>query len=165
MPTHAHLQPDIERFYGQRKPIAKRVRYRSKTIDNVAGPSTMALNNSETGVESSTPAITDASTATTETELETETEIDEVISPTAKGLPNVTKPTSTINKPKPSRHQPQLSVASSTSSQADSGHRRAQPALSQHDLMNKYFRRDAVVFKNIDLLRFVFVRFQPRATN
>jgi phosphatidylethanolamine N-methyltransferase len=28
-------------------------------------------------------------------------------------------------------------------------------AVSQHDLLNKYFKRDAVVLRNVDLLRYV----------
>lgn len=124
----------------------------------MAGPST-AIDTAapvpvpESGAESSTPAITEGDSATTETELETETEVEEDLGPVGVNLPNVTKPSSTII-PKHYRHQPQSSIASSISSHVGSIHQKKK-SLSQHDLLNKYFRRDVVVFRNLDLLRSV----------
>ncbi|KAF6750342.1 phosphatidylethanolamine N-methyltransferase [Ephemerocybe angulata] len=144
--------PHIERNYGQKKAIAQRIRFRSNS--EVAGPSstTAAVATPEPGVDSSTPAITEGDSATTEPELETETEIEEQTIPEFN-LPNKTKPSSTI-KSQHSRHQPKLSIASSVSSNAGFVHQKKQPkALSQHDLLNKYFRRDTVTLRNLDLLR------------
>ncbi|KAJ2919580.1 hypothetical protein MD484_g828, partial [Candolleomyces efflorescens] len=150
--------PHIERNYGQKKPIAKRIPIsRSRASSAVAGPSTAVDTAApapapESGAEYSTPAITEGDSATTESELETETEVEEDIGPISVNMPNVTKPSSTI-KPKHSRHQTQSSIASSISSHVGSVHQKKEKSLSQHDLLNKYFRRDAVVFRNLDLLR------------
>jgi phosphatidylethanolamine N-methyltransferase len=54
-----------------------------------------------------------------------------------------------------------MSVSSSTGTADDAGagvgngNGRKKRGLSQHDLLNKYFRRDAVVLRNVDLLRYV----------
>jgi phosphatidylethanolamine N-methyltransferase len=37
--------------------------------------------------------------------------------------------------------------------------------LSQHDLFNKYFRRDTVVLRNLDLLRYAFPLFSKKAAS
>ncbi|KAF8228726.1 hypothetical protein L208DRAFT_226283 [Tricholoma matsutake] len=123
----------------------------------------------------STPAATEDETATeTETELETtETEMDEHIQPQTQPQPQVLmmdqsmlpgrhsiqKKVQILPTPKPNvkaRHQPQASITSlaSVSSSADIGNgTRRKRGMSQHDLLNKYFRRDAVVLRNVDLLR------------
>ena len=73
-----------------------------------------------------TPAATDGETAT-DTELETETENEPVVMP--------------------SRREKAHKRSSTNSTSA------ASPAQSQHDLLNQYFRKDAILFHNIDLLR------------
>lgn len=118
----------------------------------------------------STPAITEADTAT-ETELETEVELE---LNEKNALPNA-KAAHFANRMKAlkiSRHQPNLSMDSTLSSNGDAESSnthastssprtldtvvpKRRKVLSQHDLLNKYFRRDAVVLRNVDLLRLV----------
>ncbi|KDR78306.1 hypothetical protein GALMADRAFT_245423 [Galerina marginata CBS 339.88] len=163
--------PHIERLYGKRKAIAKRTplvptSFQHKVSNpEASGSSTLPSGN---GKDSSlrnsyppTPGVTEGDTAT-ETELETETELDDEISPSATG-------SSRMKLPKASRHQVTLSMDSTVSSNGDienNGRMSLSPrsttnsvssqrrrVLSQHDLLNKYFRRDAVVLRNVDLLR------------
>ena len=104
---------------------------------------------------------------TTDTEEpESETEVEELL-PKAKHFSN-------LALSKLSRHQQNLSIESATSSDghvdnrtpADNQSTSNRPrsakvggtpqkskTLSQHDLLNKYFRRDALVLRNVDLLR------------
>lgn len=109
-----------------------------------------------------TPAVTEGDTAT-ETELETEIEED-ILPPTAKSGNFQNKSKSC----RVSRHQSNPSVDSNTSSIGEADHSRfstprsntpvasqRRKVLSQHDLLNKYFRRDAVVLRNVDLFRCV----------
>lgn len=147
-------------MYGQRKAIAKRTplfpaNSRSKVVlqeSSGASSSTVTPGTTTPLVEAdladilSTPAATEGETAT-ETELETETEIEE-----ENHGGEVTAGR------KQSKHQPQLSTASSVSAHSGISNDSTAPryrrkAISQHDLLNKYFRRDAVVLRNIDLLR------------
>ncbi|KAF5376745.1 hypothetical protein D9615_007890 [Tricholomella constricta] len=144
--------PHIERMYGQRKAIAKR----TPLFPNMRMTATSSSSNSNTASSSATPAVeadpadilstpaaTEGETAT-ETELETETETEYEIH-----RPDITSR-------KSSKHQPQLSIASLSSngiaSEPATPRYRRKPA-SQHDLLNKYFRRDAVVLRNLDLHR------------
>ena len=160
---------DIERFYGKRKAIAKRIpifpsasHNKSSSLDSPNAVASPSGGSTPQASYLSTPAVTEGDTAT-ETELDTEIEDD--ISP------STTKSGTFQNKPKSfrvSRHQPNLSVSSATSSVGDSEYSRfstprsntpvasqRRKVLSQHDLFNKYFRRDAVVLRNVDLFRCV----------
>ncbi|KAF9529123.1 phosphatidylethanolamine N-methyltransferase [Crepidotus variabilis] len=145
--------PHIERFYGKRKAIAKRTPIPVRTHHAVA--STSSLSSAKQMVdpipepELSTPAATEGETAT-ETELETEVEEHDFIAGRAKRF---------------SKHQVNLSIDSTASSNGDlpqikprnmvspPPHAQRIRPVSQHDLLNKYFRRDAVVLRNVDLLR------------
>jgi phosphatidylethanolamine N-methyltransferase len=121
----------------------------------------------------STSAATEGDTFT-ETELETETtetEMDDQIQPQTKiqhttflsgrhpstqmaQIPSLSKLNSR------SRYQPQPSITSISSDGVGiSSHPRKRRGMSQHDLLNRYFRRDAVVLRNIDLLRYVYFSF------
>ncbi|KAH8822688.1 phosphatidylethanolamine N-methyltransferase [Flagelloscypha sp. PMI_526] len=116
--------PHIERYYGQRKPIAKRspVPQRSSSVSSpVVTPtaSTAALA-SFPDSDASTPSITEGDTGT-ESEFDTETEMD---GPTTTRIPNTTN---NLNEKK--------------------------KLMSQHDLMTRYFRRDLLIWKNFDILR------------
>ncbi|KAJ3509898.1 hypothetical protein NLJ89_g4975 [Agrocybe chaxingu] len=161
--------PHIERMYGQRKAIAKRIPLRpTKTNNAIASSSSTASTIVPEESGHSTPAATEGDTAT-ETELETETEIDDE------------KQQVFVGNAKIARHQATFSMDSSASSNGDidisrpipvgsksgsslSGPRSSgndntpspsqrRKTISQHDLLNKYFRRDAVILRNIDLLR------------
>ena len=128
-------------MYGQKKLIAKRV------------PVVVAQRNSATSDDNDViskpgihdlpvPAMTDGETGT-DTELETETEME---GPATGRLQ------------RRSRHRSRPSTDSSGSSVGrESPGRHRHKAISQHDLLNKYFRRDAVILKNVDLLRFVML--------
>ncbi|GLB44428.1 putative catalyzes the first step of the methylation pathway of phosphatidylcholine biosynthesis, the SAM-dependent methylation of phosphatidylethanolamine (PE) to phosphatidylmonomethylethanolamine (PMME) [Lyophyllum shimeji] len=148
--------PHIERMYGQRKAIAKRTPLVPRTRPNAAASSSNGAASTSTApvVEAdpaeilSTPAATEGETATETTELETETEIEEETT-------NASSPTK-----KPLTHRPNLSVASVASSSGggvagDSAPppRYRKKPVSQHDLLNKYFRQDTIVLRNLDLLR------------
>ncbi|KAF7297358.1 Phosphatidylethanolamine N-methyltransferase [Mycena indigotica] len=134
--------PHIERMYGQRKAIAKRTPVRPRrgqSTSNTATPTTSADTSPELdGYASSTPSITEGETAT-ETDLETEMEGELGAAPLPAG--------------RIKRHQPTVSIASSSSFDATQDMRNKEKPISQHDLFNKYFRRDTIILKNIDLFR------------
>ncbi|KAJ7270623.1 phospholipid methyltransferase-domain-containing protein [Mycena haematopus] len=131
--------PHIERMYGQRKAIAKRtpVRHRTGPVSSTSvttstsGSSVLELD----GYASSMPSATEGETAT-ETDLETETELEAEAAVVSAGRRR-TRP----------GHQQKPSDASSASPP------KKKKPVSQHDLLNKYFRRDTVIFKNVDLFR------------
>lgn len=139
-------------MYGKRKAIAKRTPLvpsgtKSPSCVNVAGLSLnppLAATRAERDVD--TPAVTEGDTAT-ETELETDEDLDDDVN--LASLPN------RKNRVNVLRHRTQPSTASSISNN-DSPMNSPGPrteARSQHDLLNKYFRRDAVVLRHIDVLR------------
>ena len=156
-------------MYGKRKAIAKRT---------PLPPSDSNNKNVESSIDSlkaSNPPLppdgympisaTPKGNMTTDTEEpESETEVEELL-PKAKHFSN-------LALSKLSRHQQNLSIESATSSDghvenrtSDNQSASSRPwsvkagtpqkskTLSQHDLLNKYFRRDAIVLRNVDLLR------------
>lgn len=134
-------------MYGQRKLIAKRVPVvTSKATGAIDDKSNV---NKTTADNLPVPAMTDGET-TTDTEVETETEAE--------------TPTNSKQRFR-SKHQ-RCNSCSSGMDQLNLERRsvpRGKP-VSQHDLFNKYFRRDTVILKNIDLLRsvpFVAIRIHP----
>ena len=144
---------DIERTYGQRKILAQRIpvmpRHRkSGSVDEQLASlasGTWNRGHAPTGSVSSvssltsdqadlsTPAPTEGDTAT-ETELETERETDLETDIT------------------PRSQRATLPVERPPCSPFPDGNTPLTPA-SQHDLMNSYFRKDALLISNIDLLR------------
>ncbi|KAJ7630115.1 hypothetical protein DFH06DRAFT_1272697 [Mycena polygramma] len=133
--------PHIERMYGQRKAISKRTPMRprsQRSSECRLYPSCSSIAESDE-YTSSTPSATEGDTAT-ETDLETETETE--------GEANVP----VGRRRTRSGHQQKPSNASSFSL-TEAGPPKKKKPMSQHDLFNKYFRRDTVVFKNLDLLR------------
>ena len=142
-------------------------------------PATISTNDQELGDVLSTPAATEGETATeTETEPETtttEAEVEEQIQTEMDTQAQYTLPgrhpvqkrvqpsTPKLNSNSKSRHQPQLSISSVSSGvgarvgEYAYSNNRKKRGMSQHDLLNKYFRRDAVVLRNVDLLRYVVV--------
>jgi len=151
---------DIERFYGQRKPIAKRVPIVTKPKSVDITPKFLASTNDSAippVLEPPTPPLTECESATTNLD----TELDDM-TPNENTLGGL------------SRHRKTLSGDSVTSSNGDitplqslssnkiasrprtkSSSTRRKNSVSQHDLLNKYFKRDAVVLRNIDILRYV----------
>ena len=161
---------DIERMYGKRKAIAKRTPLLPPGSNNDGPADSNAVPSMVSDLPlQPTPAISgDNITTDTTSDTEIETEIEELSPPVAKA-----KHFSNRTLPKLSRHQPSLSIESATSSdghveygistdnQNDSEQSRStkfgipqrSKVVSQHDLFNKYFRRDALVLRNVDLLR------------
>lgn len=131
---------DIERRYGQRKPIAQRT--------PLQVPASRLKANSSSGADSpqyitdisSTPTATDGETATDSDALDTETETES--DSRTSSVEMITPKTGSFTPPK------------RTLSGADrEGKRSKVRAVSQHDLLNKYFRRDTLLLHNIDLFR------------
>ena len=146
---------DIERLYGQRKAIAKRTPIVAKHRVSGSDPQLSDGPVPQAELDRVTPAVNDGETAS-ETDLEME--MDDEVSPFPDARP--------IRKIR--RHEPKSSIDSVTSSNGDatppettrqrststSSHSQRTRAISQHDLLNKYFKRDAVVLRNVDLLRY-----------
>lgn len=147
---------DIERFYGQPKAIAKRtpiVTKKSSDRSEAVNPEPSTSTAPTSSSYPPTPAITEGDTAT-DTELETEVEDD--VSPLVPGPSRTGKAKLTNGNVK--RHQQTFSMDSTISSNGalvGAGGPQKRKAVSHHDLLNKYFRRDAVVLRNLDLLRYV----------
>lgn len=139
---------DIERMYGQRKPIAQRTPLFPQTRKSASSSqSTTRLDTPDLVDDISTadtPAITEGETATETSELETETEheLEQQIRPLSKK--------SSKNAFSPSSSQTKLVVDG----------KRTSKAVSQYDLLNRYFRNDTVLLHNIDLLRSVGFLFE-----
>jgi phosphatidylethanolamine N-methyltransferase len=158
------LLTDIERTYGQRKLLAQRVplmpRSRKSVPTDPLGEAASAPSSgrSKSGSISSTSSDcqafvpsyfstaalreADMATETDETEMENESEVCSPTSPSndLNGGKSLLSSASFISKPK--KPWPPSSY---------------QPPASQHDLMNSYFRKDALLLSNIDLLRQVFL--------
>ncbi|CAL1698213.1 unnamed protein product [Somion occarium] len=132
--------PHIEMTYGQRKLLALRTPMHPSTgrkpeEGTTTTPKTRPRQLSVVscaGTDVSTPPVTEGETAseTDELETDTETELD-------------------CDVPQPPRRKSQPSTKSSN----PAVQRPRSPALSMHDLFNTYFRKDAVLLHNIDLLR------------
>ncbi|TFK71226.1 hypothetical protein BDN72DRAFT_476146 [Pluteus cervinus] len=148
--------PHIERMYGQRKAIARRTPLpgaKSKSSANGSSssfkppPQNPSPPRQVTLDRLSTPPVTEGESAT-DTELETETE------------PECSTPTLGRGRGKRvSLHQHSASNASSASFESTKDEPPStrpvsqKKGLSQHDLLSKYFRRDTLVLRNLDMLR------------
>jgi hypothetical protein len=129
---------DIERYYGKPKAIAKRV----PVLPPVNG------RNDASGRSTTGKVIT----GVTETETEGETEETE-----GEEIFRHVRPVQAERVQTPASSSSRRSIPSNTSSTSLNGvANEKKKAVSQHDLLNKYFRRDTVVLKNLDPLRFVF---------
>lgn len=133
---------DIERTYGKKKLLAARIPISTPSQN---GQTIISHKRSESAASDAselytTPTATEGESAT-ETDLDTETET-ELDCHVGKGFPNISTsrivasdslPTSGTASP----------VPRSTKSRV----------LSQHDLVNRYFRKDLILFHNFDPLR------------
>lgn len=136
---------DIERTYGQRKLLAQRIpimprsRKSESRSESSRGRSDSSLELPDPA-ELSTPAVTEGETAT-DSELETETENE------------ITPPSTFSTLPvQPKSLTPRASIIG-TSRRSRTPSPIYPSQVSQHDLMNSYFRKDALLLSNIDLLR------------
>ena len=138
---------DIERTYGQRKLLAKRTPLQPLTKKSITEKSRADEHVRSASISST--ASFDLSTPSA-TEGESGTETDE---------PHTDSDSETENeagKPHVSKKRRQFSDASSAFGGTPNGVERTKSLTSQHDLFNRYFRKDAVLLHNIDLLRSVF---------
>lgn len=129
-------------MYGQRKLLASRIplQYGSPSRKPSNGSTSHQRSISETSDVAdglSTPAVTEGETAT-DTELETETEADH---PRVLDMKERTDTPDTMPGT-PSENYGTLRLKTSL-------------ILTQHDLMNRFFRKDAIILHNLDLLRYV----------
>ncbi|EJD05138.1 phosphatidylethanolamine N-methyltransferase [Fomitiporia mediterranea MF3/22] len=126
--------PHIERTYGQKKLLASRIPpvCESSLSRKSTRPSTPVHNRSVSiATDNSTPSVTEGESAT-ETDLETETELDIVELRTPRIGSSTSLP----------------SISTSRSSRSPMTR-----ILSQHDLLNRYFRKDVILLHNFDPLR------------
>ncbi|KAI0296989.1 phospholipid methyltransferase-domain-containing protein [Multifurca ochricompacta] len=137
--------PHIERFYGQRKPLAQRVPIRraSPPVSGSANALSLAPSSSQAQGQAllrarafsdppSTPSVTEGSTAS-DSETETELELQQ------QGGARTTKPTNVI----PPADTPPIALEK----------KRSHSPLSHHDLRNRYFRRDTIFLVHLDVFR------------
>ncbi|THH03995.1 hypothetical protein EW145_g5845 [Phellinidium pouzarii] len=136
--------PHIERTYGQKKLLASRIPLidaseARKKLTESAMP-THHRNDSVASdtTDISTPAATEGDSATEIEELETETETETDV------LDNALLKTPKIGQP--------ISLASASMIPRKRSATKMR-VLSQHDLFNRYFRKDLVLFHNLDMLR------------
>ena len=137
---------DIERTYGQRKPLAVRSpiqpRASRKAAEDLLESAHVRKASSASASsfgEAPTPAATEGETATESEELITENETEtEMVTPPRQ-----------LKKFK--SHT--LSSKSSKDSLSRPGSPKTREALSQHDLFHRYFRKDAVLLHNVDVFR------------
>ncbi|KAI0262700.1 phospholipid methyltransferase-domain-containing protein [Gloeopeniophorella convolvens] len=135
--------PHIERFYGQRKPLAERVPIRRPAqLSNGSSSALPSAPSTPPPLEippssrarafsdpPSTPSATEGSTAS-DTETETETEFDSPQHARDDTTPKM-----------PSASPPALEK------------KRSRSPMSHHDLRNRYFRRDTIFLLNLDVCR------------
>ena len=137
--TNLPLDLDIERTYGQRKPLAARspVVPRSARKSSDEGSEThsrQASISSTASMEAPTPSATEGETATESEELVTDTETETELDGTT---------------PAPKRF-----TASPTMAPKELSARPRRQTVSQHDLFHRYFRKDVLLLHNIDLFRY-----------
>ncbi|KZT68012.1 hypothetical protein DAEQUDRAFT_728277 [Daedalea quercina L-15889] len=140
--------PHIERTYGQKKLLAQRSPLASASASVSLSTSRKSRDSpvshdrqvSASSVDLPTPSATEGETATETdgpvTETETETEYE-----------------SKTRAPKRKLQRRSVSSLGSAGSSESRARRPGSPLLSQHDLMNRYFRQDTIFLHNLDLLR------------
>ncbi|KAI9452303.1 phosphatidylethanolamine N-methyltransferase [Lactarius psammicola] len=142
--------PHIERFYGQRKPLAQRVPIRRPSLPTISTTSALPLvplspqSQGQTSGRArafsdppSTPSATEGSTAS-ESEAETETELELQRGHTMNGIAAL-------------KHKVKVPPAATPPLQLE--RQRSSSPLSHHDLRNKYFRRDTIFIFHLDVFR------------
>ncbi|KAM0745695.1 hypothetical protein T439DRAFT_307542 [Meredithblackwellia eburnea MCA 4105] len=128
--------PHIDRTYGQKKPIAARTPLpptpSTMPTPLASPPNELAdLPHEEEEDGLSTPSLTSGAT-------ETEDEVEEEGTPTGLGSSNLKS----------------RSLSFGSSSAEFEEKRKEHQVMTRHDLDNKYFRKDLLVFKNFDIFRY-----------
>lgn len=144
---------DIERTYGQRKPIAARTPL-PRTLSQTPSESPASHSRAESTVEAasasgfSTPTLIegheDSMTEAEEalTEDDDDVDVDAVTRlPAASRKPSLT----------PSMFSTRSAASNAARRQSDGG----PEAMTRHDLDNKYFHKDLLIFRNWDAFRYV----------
>ena len=180
--THT-LSADIERTYGQRKPLAARVPINPSEVrraptrrtspTSTPGMSTPVHQRSESSASTdiSTPAVTEGDTATS-TDLETETEHehehdhDADVEADNEAESHYRQRYQTVNERLKasvagvavggvdSRDMTRVNSPQGSGAQSPATVQRTKYRLvSQHDLLNRYFRKDLTLLHNFDPLR------------
>lgn len=136
---------DIERFYGQRKPLAQRVPIRRASLPTSSSTSTLPqVTQSQLPTSArarafsdppSTPSATEGSTAS-ESEGETETEL-------------------VLHRHSNGSAVPKLEVPPAVTPPLQIDRQRSSSPMSHHDVRNKYFRRDTILLFHLDIFRCV----------
>ncbi|KAI0042743.1 hypothetical protein FA95DRAFT_1584332 [Auriscalpium vulgare] len=134
--------PHIERFYGQRKPLAVRVPIQ-RPETRPPSADAIARQRAFSDPPLSTPSATEGETAS---DSETETEVDS----------NAASFDLRSRRPSP------------VSSARSLAKKRSRSPMSYHDLLNRYFRKDTISVYNLDLFRasdfmLVLAMFYPSA--
>jgi phosphatidylethanolamine N-methyltransferase len=116
--------PHIERTYGQKKPIAARVPLRDSPMSTSTSPSPVG----ERKLSVSSASVTSISEPETERDEVSESQIEERV-----GRSKSRRADSILSLPFESRER---------------------KTVTQHDLNNRYFRHDLIIFSNFDGLRY-----------
>ena len=138
---------DIERTYGQRKPLAARSPIQprpsrvpsedSLEFSHIRKASSSSFSSISSIQETPTPAATEGETATESEELITDIETETEMARTPSGVKKFRA----------------LSSKSSKDSFSRPASPRSRQSVSQHDLFHRYFRKDALLVHNLDLFR------------
>ena len=140
---------DIERTYGQRKLLAQRTPFVPASSRKAAGDGTPLKDHVRSASVSSTLSISSATPSATEGETATETDGPDTESDS--GTENEARSFSRTRK---TRADSETRFTASSTYSVDVPPRDRSP-VSQHDLFNRYFRKDVVLLHNLDPLRYV----------
>jgi phosphatidylethanolamine N-methyltransferase len=132
---------DIERRYGQRKPIAQRTPIYPSTPRTNSDSTECSPSPTQCSGRNSPLSATDTLTTPTATDGETATESDTLATEPEAESDTPTSKSGTFTPPK--RTASVIERKKTTKGQG----------ISQHDLLNKYFKRDTVLLHNVDLFR------------
>ncbi|GAA5846665.1 hypothetical protein JCM9279_003401 [Rhodotorula babjevae] len=148
--------PHIARTYGQRKPLAARtpLHYSAAATDETpAAARTRALSTASDASALSTPSMTDGTTTDAHDETDTE---DDAPTPSATDANLLGADDLRSQQQKKARSLSTTSSVFSSMTQTQGvvqDQHEHVPAATRHDLDNKYFHKDLLVFKNFDAFR------------
>lgn len=150
---HLLRTADIERTYGQRKLLAQRTPFVPAASRKTADNDTPVKDHIRSASLSSTMSLD--STTPSATEGESATETDGPVTDSDSGTENEARSLTRRRKTR-ADSDTRLSTLSTFGTNVS----RDKSPVSQHDLFNRYFRKDVVLFYNLDPLRYVWPRHQ-----
>ncbi|KIP06876.1 hypothetical protein PHLGIDRAFT_30282 [Phlebiopsis gigantea 11061_1 CR5-6] len=139
--------PHIERTYGQRKLLAQRTPFVPAASRKAAADGTPLESHVRSASVSSTLSV--GSTTPSATEGETATETDGPDTDSDSGTENEAR---SFSRSRKTRADSDTRFTTSSTYSVDVPPRDQSP-VSQHDLFNRYFRKDVVLLHNLDPLR------------